>query len=111
MTIDRNTFLAAAKTFKREPITIEGIGEVFVREPSAADSAQYAKKVNTQGADSTKAAAWLVVRVLVDEKGDQLLTDGDIDAVALMPLRVLKNIVDKSEKLSGVAEKKGDTSS
>lgn len=102
--MDKTTFLAKANEFKREAVDLDGIGQVFVREVSAADAAEYAKKIKSANGDELAVSAWLVVRVLCDERGTFILTDADIPALKAMPLRVLKAITDKSESLSGLKE-------
>jgi hypothetical protein len=106
--IARSTFLAKARSFKRESIDVDGIGTVFVREVSAAEAREQNKRATAADADELVNMAWLVSQVLCDEHGARLLTDGDLDAIKAMPIRVLKQIGDSATRLS--AAKKNETS-
>jgi hypothetical protein len=108
--MNRDAFLAAAREFKREPLRIDGIGDVFVREVSADEAKQYADRHAAQDKDDLDNAAWLAVRVLCDKDGNALLTDADIPAVRAMPMRILKAIGDKAQAVSGWGDEKNAAS-
>jgi len=52
--------------------------------------------------------ALLAVRVIVDEKGERLLNDGDAELIGAMPAGVLDRIIAKCTELSGKAEEEID---
>lgn len=100
--LNRQAFLAGAATFRQEQITLEGLGTVNVRELSAADTKELARRETAKDADEVATMAWVVVQTLCDDEGRPLLTDADLAAVAAMPFRVLKAINVKAGILSGL---------
>lgn len=103
--IDRATFLDKARNFKREELTVDGLGTMFVREVSAFEAREQNKRNSAADSDELTTSAWLVAQVVCDEGGARLLTDADIDALKTIPIRVLKAIGDKSAELSGAKKK------
>jgi hypothetical protein len=95
--------LTRIQTFKRSPLEIEDGVTVFVREVSAAEAAEYAKRAAAPDADDLDNAAWLAARVLVDADGAQLLKDDQAEKVKAFPLRVLKAIGRAAAQVSGWA--------
>ena len=99
--MDKATFLQKASAFKRIEVEIPDLGKVHVREVSAAEAKEYAKREQATGADPLDNAAWLASLVLCDEQGQQLLTGEEAASLKTMPLRVLKAIGEAAAKASG----------
>jgi hypothetical protein len=102
MGIDRDAFLRA--TFKRQSVEIDGLGTVYVREVTAAEADEYARKEQAKNKDELANITWLTIRVLCDEQGNALLTDDDAPAVKALPLRYLKDIGKVAAQISGWAK-------
>lgn len=107
--MDRATFLEKARSFKREEITVDLIGTVYVREVSASEAREQNKRNALPNRDELADAAWLVTQVVCDEHGQRVLTDADIEALKEIPIRVLSQIADKSAELSGTKKKSTPT--
>jgi hypothetical protein len=105
MGIDRDAFLKAS--FKRQPVEIEGLGVVYVREVTAAEADEYARKEQAKNKDELANITWLTIRVLCDDQGNALLTDADAQAVKVLPLRYLKDIGKVAAEISGWAKSDG----
>lgn len=52
--------------------------------------------------------AQLAVRVIVDDQGERLLNDGDVEIIGRLPAGVLDRILAKCNELSGKAEEEID---
>lgn len=98
--MDRQTFLTKAAAFNRQPLELEGFGTVFVREISGLEAQEQSRASAAKDADDLLNTAALAVRVLCDENGQPMLTDADIPAMRMVPLRVLRAIADAAARLS-----------
>jgi hypothetical protein len=102
--MDRTTFLSKATNYRREPITIDDIGDVYVREVSSSEAERVTKMTKDPNVGERQATVWLAAQVLQDEAGNRILTDEDAVSLAAsdeIPLRVITSITNKAAELSG----------
>ena len=100
--LNRQAFLAGAATFRQAEINLEGLGAVHVRELSAADTRQLARREKEVGLADPGYLASVAVLALCDDEGRRLLTDADTETLATtVPFRVLAQIAEKAAELTG----------
>ena len=100
---------------EREALVVPELGGlIYVRGMSGKERDKFeeglrVKKGKRVGqSDLRNFRALLAVRVIVDEKGERLLNDGDAELIGAMPAGVLDRIIAKCTELSGKAEEEID---
>ena len=87
---------------ERDPVTIAGQA-MFVTEMSAAERDAYEfdqLAANELGSGRRNFRARLLVRVLVDDKGERLFTDGDVETLGKLKPREIRSAFDAATKLN-----------
>ena len=115
--LTREQFREAARNvkIKREPLYVEELGgDIYVRGMSGKEKDKLEEKWRIKKGrkagqlDLSNYRAARVCRVVVDEQGNPLLNDQDIDWVGDLPSGVHDRIINKCEELSGSDAEEAD---
>lgn len=109
MALSRDAILGAYDTLVEKVDVPEWGGDVIVRGLSGTELDSYQNSCRRfQGGELvpilTNARAKLVVRALVDESGERLFTDKDVDKLGRKSAKVIDRIYDVAARLSGISE-------
>jgi hypothetical protein len=107
--------ILAADDLPREKVATDewapsGVPFVYVRGLTAAERDDYEQSLTERGPDGTVRAkvrqqnlrAGFVARVIVDENGERVFTDKDVDALGGKNASVIDRIWDRARELSGM---------
>lgn len=115
--LTRDQILQAARNAKieRDALTVPELGgEIFVRGMSGTERDEFEEGLRIRKGkragqnDLRNFRAKLAVKVIVDENGQRILTDGDAGIFGQMPAGVLDRIISRCQELSGTAEEEID---
>lgn len=107
----RDKILAARELPRQEVATPEwapfGVPSVHVRGFTVAEAEQYGELSNGGGPDGTpltnsSIVAMLCASLIVDEAGERVFTDADVDELKSMPVSVVNRIVQAGLRQSGL---------
>lgn len=108
--LDRDMFLQAGANLKRELVTIEGFGSVYVRELGGKSLLVYNEKIEDlqkinpeiTPASSVELMALLVSLTACDENGRLLFTAEDVAVLSDNSINVLMTLSQAALRISGV---------
>ncbi len=92
-------------SLKTEKVTIEELfGEVIVSEMSGAMRDEWEQAIREKGADGKfiSLRAKLVAFTVIDEKGERVFSDGDIQSIGKLPSVILEKICVVAMRLNGL---------
>lgn len=101
---------AAVATLPRETVAVPELGgDVIVQGMSGKQRDEWERSLiigrgKRRDVDTQNIRARLVVRCLVDEGGQRLLTDADADLIGNVRVDVLNRIFEVAQRLSGVSD-------
>jgi hypothetical protein len=107
MVLTRDQILECSDLKKEEVQVPEWGGSVFVREMNGADrNAWEASLINEKGkVNLVNIHARLVSFCVVDEKGNRIFSDADVDLLGKKSGKALSRIVDACQKLNKLTDK------
>ena len=95
---------------KRAPIEVDiGIGEpIYLRKMSGHDRAKYLDVVSgldgeNSGVASVTISAHILIISMVDEDGNKLYTEDDLDAVMSLDIDLIDGIVNEAASINGLS--------
>ena len=108
MVLSREDFLAIRPPV--EAVELEGHGKVWIRGLQADERDEYEQSLIERGPDGRSRVkrmqrnvrASLVVRCLVDEAGERMFKDNEVEALGKVDASVIDTLWDKARKLSGM---------
>ena len=108
MVLSRDDFLAIRPPV--EAVELEGHGKVWIRGLQADERDEYEQSLIERGPDGRSRVkrvqrnvrASLVVRCLVDEAGERMFQDNEVEALGHVDASVIDTLWDKARKLSGM---------
>lgn len=108
MSMDRTALIAALEANtaakKLKPVTVPGLGEVFIRPATIGDTEE---EISNQGAGKAHVLSRRVARMLCDDKGAPLLDANNPEDVLLLagqPESVLTRLSKAAADLDGTSE-------
>jgi hypothetical protein len=107
--MNKSEFVAAMKR-RITPVTIDGFGQIYVRSLSGVMRARVADSYRDSDGQSIEDAhkrvqCYIVAHVLVDENGDRIFGDEDIDVISNLDAGVLDQISQAGIAASGMGVK------
>jgi len=107
MALDKATLLASVR-LKTETITIDGLGEIRVRELSGGERDRWVGRNFDVATGEVKPDAIgtlrpsLVAMVLIDDAGNRMFSDAEVNLVGQLPSDVLDQLYSAAAQLSGL---------
>lgn len=101
--LTREQILAAPVELERAPVTIKewGGGPYYVRELTGFERDEWEAAIM---ADRVRARAITVVRTLVNEAGERVFTDADVDPLRAKSGRLIARLSEKARKLNRLGD-------
>lgn len=100
--------ILSKKNLKKQKVTVpEWGGDVFVSEMTAEARDEWEQKIirKDDGSHLKNFRAKLVVACLVDEKGNRIFGDGDVEEVGRLSAKALGRVVEVAQKVNGLTDK------
>jgi len=101
--VSREVFLAAGKGKRRvRVLDIPGFGKVRVQELSAYERGKFEARFSAKKAKSLhQVRECIAVACVVDENGNRMFTDADVEALGECPSHVLEAVAKAYQELNG----------
>ena len=107
MTLLSRDAILKSQDFRTEDVSVpEWNGTVRIRTMTVAERDEFVKRVN--GGDAVSVGAWLVSLLAIDEKGNQLFTEVDVDELRKKNFRPVDTVGKAILRLNQVDEAKID---
>jgi hypothetical protein len=103
---ERTRILGVAARFGLRKVTIDGLGEVFIRPAKVKFLASLGDVESQSG--RMLAGARMICHCICDSEGNQVLKDEDAEEVLSWPGSLYKAVSEITQKASGLEDKVGD---
>lgn len=110
--VSRDEFFQKARP-EIHAVNVDGFGKLHIREVMAGEGVRFAKRMEAAGDDAEAAAkvmAEMVASCVVDESGNSIFEDGDVEKLLEMSSKRLTAVAQAVMRVSGMGQEENPTS-